>query len=124
VLNFERDSGRTPKEMDHGFPGYDIEAKGPDGNVERYIEVKSLAGHWDGWGVGVTRRQMDEARKRRDSYCLYVVERAGRDDFNINRIQDPAGKVDEFRFDDAWITISDASVAGRPDTDDPAGSSS
>jgi Protein NO VEIN, C-terminal len=114
VLSFERDSGRTPVEKPHAFPGYDIESMGADGSVERYIEVKSLSGPWDSYGVSVSPRQLAEARRRGDSYWLYVVARAQRPDFNIYFIQNPASKVDQFMFDDAWIGVGETSVAGRP----------
>lgn len=102
VMAFEVAAGRMPKEMEHQNPGYDVESSGPDGYVLRYIEVKSLGGDWTEFGVSVTPRQMDEARRRREQFWLYVVERAQFDDFEIHPIPDPWTKVSQFMFDDPW----------------------
>jgi hypothetical protein len=114
VLKFELDSGRTPVEKPHNFPGYDIESLGEDGNVERYIEVKSLAGAWDAYGVSVSPKQFSEARRLGTRYWLYVVAGAERSDFSIHCVQDPAAKVDQFMFDEDWIRIGETSAGGRP----------
>jgi len=114
VLQFELESGRTPDEKPHHFPGYDIQSHGEDGRVERYIEVKSIAGPWDAYGVSLTARQFSEARKLGSRFWLYVVARAERPDFSIHCIQDPASKVDQFMFDEAWIWVGETSAAGRP----------
>jgi hypothetical protein len=113
VLKFERDSGRTPIEKAHEFPGYDIESLDERGNIERYIEVKSLSGTWDSYGVSVSPRQLSEARQLGESYWLYVVARAPRADFNIYCIRNPAARIDQYMFDDAWIGVGQTSVAGR-----------
>ncbi|MFI5386234.1 MAG: DUF3883 domain-containing protein [Fimbriimonadales bacterium] len=114
VLSFERNSGRTPEEKPHENPGYDIESMGPSGSIERFIEVKSLSGPWDSYGVSVSPRQMSEARQLGEQFWLYVVARAEQDDFAIYCIQDPASKVDQFMFDDAWAAVGETSIAGRP----------
>jgi Domain of unknown function (DUF3883) len=114
VVQFELDSGRTPVEKPHQFPGYDIESLGEDGSIERYIEVKSISGMWDSYGVSLSTKQFSEARRVGSRFWLYVVARAERPDFNIHCIQDPATKVDQFMFDEAWIWVGETSSAGRP----------
>ena len=102
VMEYELAAGRTPTEMEHLNPGYDVESSSADGRVLRYIEVKSLSGDWTDFGVSVTPRQMDEARHRRQLFWLYVVERAQSHDFVVHPIQDPWTKVSQFMFDDPW----------------------
>jgi hypothetical protein len=107
--------------MDHHNPGYDIESFAPDGELVRYIEVKSMKGSWDSNDASITPRQMAEANRQGERYWLYVVERADRDDFEIHCIEDPAAKIDQFLFDDGWmgveeprVTPSDAGVGADP----------
>ncbi len=106
VIAFERRDGRFPHEMPHDNPGYDIESKDEKDQVVRYIEVKSTAGKWKDTGVALTSTQFSHARKRRERFWLYVVERAERDDFRIYTIQDPAQRVDQFFYDDGWKDIA------------------
>ena len=62
VEEYERAHGRTPKVMPPKHPRYDIESRGAGGEIERYIEVKSIGGAWDSLGAGLTRPQFDKAR--------------------------------------------------------------
>jgi len=107
VMEFERDHGRNPEEMPPKHKGYDIESISGEGEIERYIEVKSLSGAWNGADAGLTRPQFDRATLERDRYWLYVVERAPEDDFRIYCIQDPAGKANRFMFDPGWIQVAE-----------------
>lgn len=107
IIEDESNEGRKPKEMPHTHPGYDIESYGPGGQIERYIEVKSLSGAWrDAYAV-LSRRQFNKARDLGDSFWLYVVERAERDDFAIHRIQNPVLKANHFMFDDGWRALAE-----------------
>jgi hypothetical protein len=101
VLADEHDEGRMAVEMPHEHPGYDVESCDEHGTV-RYIEVKSKATAWDGVGVALTSRQFERARELRTAYWLYVVELAGTDQERVFRIQDPAGRIDQYFFDDGW----------------------
>jgi hypothetical protein len=47
VLEYERQQGRNPREMPPLHPGYDVESDSATGQIERYIEVKSLSGDWE-----------------------------------------------------------------------------
>jgi hypothetical protein len=102
VLAFERKLGCEPTEMPVNNPGYDIESRDQNGNLLRYIEVKSMSGPWDDVGVGLTATEFAWAQKHPKLYCLYVVERALDEDAKMHFIQDPASKVDEFRYDSGW----------------------
>jgi len=102
VLTHELASGRTPKEMPHKNPGYDIESRDANGKVVRYIEVKSFSGEWRYTYAVLSRPQFNKARDLGDLFWLYVVERAESDDSVMYRIQNPAMHANHFMFDDGW----------------------
>ena len=102
VLEYETKCGRTPKEMPHNNPGYDIESRDASGKVVRYIEVKSFSGQWNHAYAVLSRLQFEKATRLGDAFWLYVVERAEADNFRIHRIQSPALKANHFMFDDGW----------------------
>jgi hypothetical protein len=103
VVEFERALGCDPKVMPHHNPGYDIESRDPaSGTILRYIEVKSLSGLWGQDGVGLTTTEFLKAQEMGDLFWLYVVEHAQQPDGRIHCIQNPAGKVDQYFYDDGW----------------------
>jgi len=107
VLEYETRCGRTPHEMPHQNPGYDVESCDAAGRVDRYIEVKSFSGLWTNTYAVLSRPQFDKANEVAESFWLYVVERAESDDFRIHRIQNPALKANHFMFDDGWRAIAE-----------------
>jgi hypothetical protein len=103
VVCFETEAGRIPEVKPHNNPGYDVLSRHQDGEIARYIEVKSSAGPWDELGVGLSPLQFAHARRVKDQYWLYVVEYALDDERRyIWTILDPARRVTEFMFDDGW----------------------
>ena len=114
VMRHELTAGRTPVEMDHHHEGYDVESNDTEGMLDRVIEVKSLSGLWSGDGAKVSPAQFRCAQERGDQFWLYVVESAGQPEERIHRIQNPAGRVDEFRFDDGWEVVSEGQPVVRP----------
>ena len=108
VLDFETARGRTPVEMPHNNPGYDVESSNVQGGIERYIEIKSVSRSWGELGAALSDTQFHYARQLADRYWLYVVEHAQQDDFHIHRIQDPARKVNEFIFDSGWRVLGES----------------
>ena len=110
VMQFERDQGREPKDMEEiqvHHPGYDIESMDMDG-TKRFIEVKSLSGIWDGQSPAVlTKMEFETAKKKGDSFWLYIVEHANSQEFQIHRIMNPANRVDTYHFDHGWLDISE-----------------
>lgn len=116
VLTAERAAGRTPVEMSHTNPGYDIESIGPAREI-RYIEVKGIDGPWDETGVRLSSTQLKFALEKAVAAWLYVVEHA-RDPANsrIHRIQDPANTTTDFCFDAGWqaIAVAEANVLEQP----------
>jgi len=108
VLKYERSAGRQPQTMPHHNPGFDILSKDNEGNVLRYIEVKSTGAAWDDRGVGLTDRQFQEASEKGGQFWLYVVERADSDSPVLYRIQDPANTVTQFLYDDGWRELAES----------------
>ena len=105
--------------MAHANPGYDVESR--HGRVvERYIEVKGLDGAWGINGVPLSPIQLQLAKEKGDSYWLYVVENARDPDrARIHMIQNPAGRISQFRFDHGWRlagTTIQTSILPRPET--------
>lgn len=108
VVDAERAAGRHPEVMPHHNPGFDIISRDGSGQVLRHIEVKSTSGAWDDMGVGLSRTQFDFARQNPGTFWLYVVEHALDDgQARVLRIADPAGRAEEFRFDNGWAPLSD-----------------
>lgn len=108
VLEFEQASGRTAKEMPHENQGYDVESSDSNGQVVRYIEVKSLSGRWSDAYAVLSRAQFEGAMDLGDLFWLYVVERAECEDFQIHRIKNPALSANHFMFDDGWRATAEA----------------
>jgi hypothetical protein len=102
VLSHERRELRHPTEMPHTNEGYDIESRNDAGEIVRFIEVKSISGPWEGYGIPLTAPEFRMAQERRGLYWLYVVENVSSAEPTLHMIQDPASKVVEFRFDDGW----------------------
>ena len=71
-----------------------------------WCEVKAMKGTLDDRPVGISQTQFEWARDHRDSFWLYVVERAGTDAPNLVRIQDPVGKAKTFTFDRGWRAVA------------------
>ncbi|MDR6415578.1 DUF3883 domain-containing protein [Pseudarthrobacter sulfonivorans] len=111
VLSYEQRCGRRAVEKDHGNPGFDIESYDTHDNLVRRIEIKSTGRSWSTAGVMLSRRQLQQAREDGNLFWLYVVENAEDDaNFQIYRIQDPAGRIDYFGFDDGWKTIAEPDI--------------
>jgi hypothetical protein len=103
ILSREPEWRRTPTHN----PGYDLFEPGEDATPARWCEVKAMTGSLRDHPVGLTHTQFEYAREQGDAYWLYVVERAGRPDARIVRIQDPVGKARTFTFDSGWLDIAD-----------------
>jgi hypothetical protein len=104
VLAFECDEGREPESMPHNNPGYDVRSFYDDGELARWIEVKSTAGCWDRVGVALSPTQFRFAQRAGGEQCwLYVVEYAlDPERRRVWSIQDPSERVTHFMFDDGW----------------------
>jgi hypothetical protein len=106
VKEFENKNGRFPNEMPPTHPGYDIESKDSDGNIVRYIEVKSLSDIWGSRGVSLSDTQFEKAIELGDKYWLYVVEQSLKDYPNIYCIPNPGQMVNQYFYDHGWKQLS------------------
>lgn len=103
ILSEEPSLQRTPKNN----PGYDLVEKDAADRELRWVEVKVKSGPFNGNWVGLSRTQFEMAMDRGDNYWLYVVEHAeDPDQLRIIRIQDPAGKSENFIFDHGWEDLA------------------
>jgi uncharacterized protein DUF3883 len=109
VVETLEEEGWHAREMTHNNPGYDVLAR-RDGSAEIYIEVKSISGPWDQLGVGLSKWQYDFAREKGEACWLYIVEDVFRSP-KIHRIQDPAGRVTHYHFDDGWKVVGNPQAA-------------
>ena len=113
VVDFEILQGRTPTVLPAGHPGFDIRSGSLAAGGDRLIEVKSLDGAWDAYGVGLTTTQFQTAQSEGGAYWLYVVEHARSASPIVHPIQDPAGQVSTFRLDQKWSALSSSSAETR-----------
>ncbi|WP_205695655.1 DUF3883 domain-containing protein [Conexibacter sp. SYSU D00693] len=125
VLRYERAQGRTPEDMNETNPaneGYDVISYYSDGELARWIEVKSTAGSWDAKGVGLSPAQFRFAQRADDGQCwLYVVEYALDDERRrVWAIPDPVDQITDYMFDDGWRGLAESAptpAQGNTDSD-------
>jgi hypothetical protein len=125
VLAYESEHGRFPEEMAHANPGFDILSRAADGEIDRYIEVKSRSDSWLDAQTALSPRQHRMALEKGEMYWLYVVERAALETREIHPIQDPIGRATRFGFDPGWIAVAgerETSTAPSSVRQDPADS--
>lgn len=93
-----------------GNKGFDLYEEDAEGNVVRWVEVKSMTGSLNDRPVGLSRAQFDLASERREDFWLYVVEHASEiEAARVVKIQDPAGRAGTFTFDSGWLSIAEIS---------------
>lgn len=93
-----------------GNKGFDLYEADAEGNIVRWVEVKSMTGSLNDRPVGLSRAQFDLASERRENYWLYVVEYASEiETARVVKIQDPAGRARTFTFDSGWLSIAETS---------------
>lgn len=114
VLEYERAHGREAERMGHTNPGYDVISHYEDGELARWIEVKSTAGPWDAKGVGLSPTQFRFAQRADDGQCwLYVVEYAlSEDGRRVWAIPDPVDQITDYMFDDGWRGLAEPPSPG------------
>ncbi len=105
AIAYEKSNGRHTVCLPHNHEGWDIDSYAdPNRNhLVRRIEVKATRSVWDGWGVYLTTAEFHKAQLYKDNYFLYVVEYAlDPASCKIYVFQNPAGRINEYRFDDKW----------------------
>ncbi|MYC66875.1 MAG: DUF3883 domain-containing protein [Acidobacteriia bacterium] len=103
ILSVEPEWLRTPTHN----PGFDLYKIGLDKRPSQWCEVKAMTGSLTDRPVGLSRTQLDSARKHGHAYWLYVVERANSDDARIVRIRSPYDNARTFTFDHGWLEIAE-----------------
>ncbi len=89
-------------------PGYDLVERGVDGQAVKRVEVKAMKGTLRDRPITVTRTQFEHARKHRDNYWVYVVQKAGDPaQAHVLGIQDPFGKTRTLTFDEGWSAVAE-----------------
>jgi len=98
--------------MPKNNPGYDIEYCEEGKSIE-YIEVKGIEGEWNETGVGLTARQYEEARLKKEAYWLYVVENVLSDNPTIHKFHNPAWMIGNYRLDHKWRDVEYMETASK-----------
>jgi hypothetical protein len=93
--------------------GYDIEEIDSNGEIIRYIEVKTLTGRWGEGGVAVTASQIEFAQYY-DNWWLFVVENINTDNTKIHVFENPVQQANQFMFDHSWKQLSEAGKNYKP----------
>lgn len=86
--------------------GFDIYEKDTNGQIIRYIEVKTLTGQWGQGGVGITEHQLEFAQKEKDKWWLFVVENINTDDTKVYQFKNPILEANRFMFDNSWKQLA------------------
>ena len=83
--------------------GYDITEVSENGDIVRYIEVKTCRRDWDELGVSVTPSQFEFAH-RHENWWLVIVENIAVESVgtSITQIENPVKLINQFRFDESW----------------------
>jgi hypothetical protein len=86
--------------------GFDIYEKDTNGQIVRYIEVKTLTGQWAQGGVGITKEQLEFAQKEKDKWWLFVVENINTDNTRVYQFKNPILEANRFMFDNSWKQLA------------------
>lgn len=84
VLDYERRSGRSPRDTRNRGEAADIQSD------ERVIEVKATGGSARGWFIWMEPRQIDEARSN-PNFHLYIVDNVRQGNPELFRLVDLHG---------------------------------
>ena len=116
VLAIEQSEGRQPTAADAATAGYQVVSREPDGQ-SRYLIIKGLPGDWTVAGVGLSRTEFLTAQKLGPHAWLYVIEKSNCGAPILHAIQDPAGKINQYRLDHGWkglAVYSEPAPAPKP----------
>lgn len=82
--------------------GYDITEVNPNGEVVRFIEVKTPSNQWGEAGVSVTKPQKIFAEKEEDKWWLFVVENISSESPQVYTLKNPITTATNFMFGGSW----------------------
>ena len=85
--------------------GYDILEVDENGEVVRYIEVKTLTGRWYEEGVAVSVPQLHFAQEH-DNWWLFVVENLNTQNTDVHIFENPIQNANQFMFDHSWKQLA------------------
>ncbi|MDD2382894.1 MAG: DUF3883 domain-containing protein [Sulfurospirillaceae bacterium] len=102
LLSKDNDFQKTPTNN----KGFDIYEKDTNGQIIRYIEVKTLTGQWAQGGVGITKDQLEFAQKEKDKWWLFVVENINTDNTKVYQFKNPILEANRFMFDSSWKQLT------------------
>lgn len=102
LLSKDNDFQKTPTNN----KGFDIYEKDTNGQIIRYIEVKTLTGQWAQGGVGITKDQLEFAQKEKDKWWLFVVENISTDNTKVYQFKNPILEANRFMFDSSWKQLT------------------
>ena len=110
TVAYERENSRSPEDVsgeNHGFDVRSLEydADGAFAGI-RYIEVKARA---QSGAIRLSANEWKKARRYGDDFWLYIVTKAGSDEPQLQRIQNPAAQfaLDEDIFATGFIIPED-----------------
>ncbi|MDA3970511.1 MAG: DUF3883 domain-containing protein [Desulfobulbaceae bacterium] len=86
--------------------GYDILEIDSNGDIVRYIEVKTLTGGWGEGGVAVTESQLEFAQGY-DNWWLFVVENINTQNTTVHIFENPVQQANRFMFDHSWKQLAE-----------------
>lgn len=93
--------------------GYDILEIDSNGEIIRYIEVKTLTGRWGDGGVAVTESQLEFAQAY-DNWWLFVVENINTQNTTVHIFENPVHQANRFMFDHSWKQLSETTKNNQP----------
>ncbi len=85
--------------------GYDILEIDSNGEIVRYIEVKTLTGRWGEGGVAVTESQMKFAQEH-ENWWLFIVEGINTESIKVYTLENPVSQANRYMFDSSWKQLS------------------
>jgi hypothetical protein len=105
VLAAERALGRTPSEMPHNNPGYDIESRDPAKKQLLFIEVKGKASGMR--TVTISKTQILTGLNKPDEFILAVVEVDGDAARSVRYLRQPFTKELDFAVTSVNFDLGD-----------------
>ncbi len=90
AMEYERTQGRIPEDVSMLKCGYDIRSLTPEGQIDRYIEVKARA---KTGAIALTPNEWLMAHRFGEKYWLYIVTEAKSEKPQLHCIQNPSAKL-------------------------------
>ena len=86
--------------------GFDVSEVDANGEIVRYIEIKTLTGDWGEGGVGLTAAQLKFAQDN-ENWWLFVVENINTINTKVHTFKNPVHQANRFMFDHSWIQLAE-----------------